>query len=144
MHFSWTLIKHFDKKSFSVLRGSPLNTLKLLWAKCFINCLRKCIIYKLKFFLLMLSNYVIFHCIALKVCITQDFFLMKMQKQGFPKWKKENTDKNKIIKIKFQTDLVIQLLILFVFKEILWLISVNWCFQKNIALGLAMRWSDTP
>ena len=41
-------------------------------------------------------------------------------------------------------DLVINLLILFVFINILWLTRENWCFSKNIASRLAFSWSDKP
>ena len=36
----------------------------------------------------------------------------------------------------FLIDLVIKLLVLFVIKNILWLISANWCFQKHVACEL--------
>ena len=52
---------------------------------------------------------------------------------------------NKILSKKFfLSNLVIKVLILFVFINFLWIISANWRFQINIAPEQAFRWTDTP
>ena len=72
--------------------------------------------------------------------ITSDFYLTSIQKPDFRHTKNSKRQKKSVIQKKIPSDLVIKLLILFVIKNILWLISANRCLKK-ISLVNSSSWN---
>ena len=100
-------IKIIAEKSFSVFNGVLrwlIEHTKTFLTKCFIMCYQRTwTMFVFKLFL----NF--------NICVTKMFFLMKIQKQGFQTWKTlKKPPKKNVFQKKFLSDLIIQLLILFV------------------------------
>ena len=72
-------------------------------------------------------------------CSLQSIFKLKLQKQfinwgtknGFQKWKRLKSHKEKNPPTKLPEWFGPELLILFVFIKMVWLIRTNWCFQQQ-------------
>ena len=82
----------------------------------------------------------------LDIRVTRKFVLMKIQKQGFQTWKnsiKPHKYKN-VLQKKFPEGFRIKTIDPIRFMKMLWLISANWWFKKNIGSGMAFGWCDTP
>ena len=86
-----------EKKSFSVFRGAPSNTLKLFLAKILIYfCQRSWKIQGLFYPKIRLYCPKSWHFTLkyFKICVTKKFFLMTIQKHGFWTWKTQKSQKN--------------------------------------------------
>ena len=77
--------------------------------------------------------------IQLKIILKRKFFFYKsnlsieVQITGFQRWKiqKSRKSKKKIPPKSYLSSLFLELLILFVFIQLVWFISANWCLKKS-------------
>ena len=138
-----------------MFNGRPLKTIEhtptlfgQMFYYFFINVHEKCIFYHLKIclstFLLILSINIIVYIREFWCMLRYNkVFLDENPKRGFLGMKQlQKATKNVLLKF-FVEWFSITTIDPIHFMKMLWSNSANWCFQKLIGYGLALRWSNT-